>query len=207
MGPIEICRQRLESRHREYKLWKKRHRWFGNGRLAAAGLSLLGLWWVESTFPSFTWWAVGLLVAAFLASSKVFTWLEHSTRAAGLAMMFYSTPVMGEKRKIDTNQPEALALPEEHPYARDLDLGENGGLIDSLDLTATRDGLMILANMLAKPASRAVIMERQAAVKELKSQLDLREKLFVEGSRKLAYIRTDLLKAWAEMEYGMIELV
>ena len=200
MGPIEICRQRLESRHREYKLWKMRHRWFGNGRLAAAGLSLLGLWWVETTFPSFTWWAVGLLVAAFLASSKVFTWLEDSTRAAGLAMMFYSTPVMGEKRKIDSHQPEVLALPEEHPYARDLDLGENGGLIDFLDLTATRDGLMILANMLAKPASRDVIMERQAAVKELKSQLDLREKLFVEGSRKLAYIRTDLLKAWAEME-------
>ena len=200
MGPIEICRQRLESRHREYRLWKKRHRWFGNARLVAAGLSLLGLWWVESTFPAFTWWAVGLLVAAFLASSKVFAHIEHSTRAAGLAMMFYSTPVMGEKRKIDSDRPDALNLPDQHPYARDLDLAEGGGLIEFLDLTATRDGLLILANMLARPAPRAVISERQAAVKELKSQLDLREKLFVEGSRKLAYIRTDLLKTWAEMK-------
>ena len=200
MGPVEICKQRLESRHSEYRHWKQRHRWFGNVRLAAAGLCLLGLWWVESTFPSLTWWAVGLLVVAFLASSKVFSRLEDLRRSAGIAMMFYATPVMGEKRKTASSQSDALTLPEEHPYARDVDLAEDGGLIDFLNLGSTQDGLLILSNMLAKPASREEIIERQAAVKELKSQLDLRERLFVEGSKKLPYIRTDLLKAWAEKQ-------
>ena len=200
MGPVEICRERLESRNREYKLWKKRHRWLGNARLVAAGLSLLGLWWIESTLPSLTWWTVGLLAAAFLASSKVFARIEDSRRSAGLAMILYATPVTGESRKIDASKSNDLTLPEQHPYARDVDLTEDGGLIDFLNLASTRDGLLILANMLAKPASRAVIIERQAAVKELKAQLDLREKLFVEGAKKLPYIRTDLLRTWAEME-------
>ena len=200
MGPVEICRERLESRNREYKLWKKRHRWLGNARLVAAGLSLLGLWWIESTLPSLTWWAVGLLAAAFLASSKVFARIEDSRRSAGLAMILYATPVTGESRKIDASKSNDLTLPEQHPYARDVDLTEDGGLIDFLNLASTRDGLLILANMLAKPASRSVIIERQAAVKELKAQLDLREKLFVEGAKKLPYIRTDLLRTWAEME-------
>ena len=147
MGPVEICKQRLESRHSEYRLWKKRHRQFGNARLVAAGLSLLGLWWVESTFPSFTWWAVGLLAVAFLASSKVFSRLEDLRRSAGIAMMFYATPVIGEKRKSASSQSDALTLPEEHPYARDVDLAEDGGLIDFLNLGSTQDGLLILANM------------------------------------------------------------
>jgi len=154
MGPVEICKQRLESRHSEYRLWKKRHRQCGNARLAAAGLSLLGLWWVESTFPSFTWWAVGLLAGGFLASSKVFARLEDLRRSAGIAMMFYATPVIGEKRKTASSQSDALTLPEEHPYARDVDLAEDGGLIDFLNLGSTQDGLLIHANMLAKPASR-----------------------------------------------------
>jgi hypothetical protein len=190
----------MESRNLEYKLWKKRHRWLGNARLVAAGLSLLGLWWIESTIPSFTWWAVGLLVAAFLASSKIFSRIEDSRRSAGLAMILYATPVTGESRKVASSKSDDLALPEQHPYARDVDLTEEGGLLDFLDLTSTRDGLLILANMLAKPASREAIIERQAAVKELKAQLDLREKLFVEGAKKLPYIRTDILKTWAEME-------
>ena len=200
MGPVEICAERLKSRVREYDLWQKRHRWLGNARLAAGGLSLLGLWWVENALPSLTWWAAGLLAAAFLASSKIFSWIEDAQHSAGLGMLLYSTPVLGKKRKGRTGQYKFLDLPEEHPYARDVDLAEEGGLIDSLNLASTRDGLLALTNMLTRPASREVIVERQAAVKELKPELDLREEIFVVGSKKLPFTRTDLIKSWAEAD-------
>ncbi len=65
--------------------------------------------------------------------------------------------------------------PENHPYASDLDLFGRGSLFELLCTARSGIGRAMLANWLLNPADFGEAAERQAAVAELRVQLDLQE--------------------------------
>jgi hypothetical protein len=65
--------------------------------------------------------------------------------------------------------------PQSHPYASDLDLFGPGSLFELLCTARTSIGRAMLANWLLNPAEFGEAAERQAAVAELRAQLDLQE--------------------------------
>jgi hypothetical protein len=68
-------------------------------------------------------------------------------------------------------------LPQDHPYAADLDLSGEGSLLQRIDTTHTARGERTLVTWLAEPADRNVIMARQEAIDELDRQFELRQEL------------------------------
>ncbi len=66
-------------------------------------------------------------------------------------------------------------LPENHPYASDLDLFGTGSLYELLCTARTGVGRATLAKWLLNPAGFDEVKARQAAVAELRDQLGLRE--------------------------------
>lgn len=87
--------------------------------------------------------------------------------------------------------------PAEHPYAGDLDLFGLGSVFELLCVARTGVGQRRLADWLLAPAAPAVILERQAAVKDLRPRLDLRETLaLVEADAGGVLDRTHVLE-WA----------
>jgi len=68
-----------------------------------------------------------------------------------------------------------------HAYAGDLNLFGHASLFQMLDTTATSTGQQTLRRWLLAGAAPPVVRERQAAVMELASQLDLRQELQVRG--------------------------
>lgn len=197
MGPSEICSRRLAARQTERQRLERLHRLLGNARLAGVAVGLVGVWWVETSAPAYTWIAVLALAAAFLRTSQVFSRTEASMLDAALAATFYSTPVTGQPRRTSKEaKAAALGTLEDHPFALDVDVLRPNGLFDLLNTCATREGMRRLAGFLTEPAMTEAIWERQAAVRELKPQLDLRERLFVEGSRRTSHIRTDQMQDW-----------
>ena len=85
-----------------------------------------------------------------------------------------------------------------HPYAADLDLFGRGSLFELLSIARTRIGEEQLAGWLKAPATAGVIRERQAAVTELSSRLDLREEVALAGAEVRAGVEGDALMTWAE---------
>jgi len=65
--------------------------------------------------------------------------------------------------------------PEDHTYANDLDLFGSGSMFEFLCTARTGVGRSTLATWLLEPAPCVVVAERQAAVAELRNQLDFRE--------------------------------
>jgi hypothetical protein len=65
--------------------------------------------------------------------------------------------------------------PDNHAYASDLDLFGTGSLFELLCTARTGIGRAVLANWLLNPAECGEVAERQAAIAELRDQLDLRE--------------------------------
>lgn len=88
--------------------------------------------------------------------------------------------------------------PEQHPYAKDLDVFGPRSLFQLLSTAETQAGQAALASWLLTGASAKVVAERQAAVRELSARPDLREDLAVLAKAARAKLAPDALFSWGE---------
>jgi hypothetical protein len=86
---------------------------------------------------------------------------------------------------------------ESHLYAADLDVFGRGSLFELLATTRTQAGEETLAAWLLAPAAPEVIRPRQAAVRELATRLDLRERVAVMGDQVRVGVHASLLRSWS----------
>jgi len=90
--------------------------------------------------------------------------------------------------------------PEEHLYARDLDLFGEGSVFELLCRARTGIGRQMLASWLLAPADPETVCGRQEAVTELRGRTILREDLAVLGEEVAQTARPARLVRWAEYE-------
>ena len=79
--------------------------------------------------------------------------------------------------------------PDDHLYASDLDLFGVGSMFELLCTARTGIGAAMLANWLLHPAETHEVMERHAAVIELRPMLDLREEWASLGGGRVSILR------------------
>jgi hypothetical protein len=105
-----------------------------------------------------------------------------------------------EDRWAGGGEPGTHYLHETHPCALDLDLFGSGGLFELLCTARTAAGEDTLAAWLLSPATVEEVRERQAAVAELRSRLDLREDFALLASDRPGAVDLAPLAEWAEQE-------
>lgn len=89
---------------------------------------------------------------------------------------------------------------DHHPYAGDFDLFGRGSLFELISIAVTRAGRTRLAAWLKEPSmSASEIAERQAAVVELRGNVDLREDLAVAAQEVTREVESAKLDEWAAM--------
>jgi hypothetical protein len=84
----------------------------------------------------------------------------------------------------------------DHFYAADLDLFGNGSLFQLLCSARTQAGRETLANWMKKPASKEEVIERHAAIAELRERHDMREALATAGSLEFSNCRPETFRIW-----------
>ncbi len=169
--------------------------------LAAGGLGLFG--GLRSSVPLGV--GAGVAFAAFLAAVVAHAVLI--TRKAEIELRI-ALVKRGLARIADTyegfpERGEKLA-PEQHPYAKDLDLFGQRSLFQLLVTAETAAGQRALATWLLAGATAKTVAERQAAVRELAARSDLREDLAVLAREARAKMPPDVLFAWGEAK-GVFE--
>jgi hypothetical protein len=101
-------------------------------------------------------------------------------------------------RRWDDLPPSAVTGPgPDHLFAADLDLFGRASLFELLNTAVTEAGESALASWIGAPAAREQVVERQAAVGELRAKLDLREEVSVLAAEG-EVSRTSALTAWAD---------
>ena len=91
-----------------------------------------------------------------------------------------------ERRWDDLSAPAdvgGLVDPLEHPYASDLDVVGHASLLRLISGVATAPGRTRLSRWLLEPDGEGTIVERQKAVEELSTRLDLRDAVAVSAPR------------------------
>jgi hypothetical protein len=195
--------RRLKDRQATAAHLQRKHLWLGNARIALFIAILVQCWITGKTgFPSVYW--LLLPVAAFIALVIAHRRVVSGLASARRAVAVYSRGLARiEDRWAGSGENGNEFKDPLHMYAEDLDILGDGSLFQLLSTARTNMGKQCLARWLLTHAALPEIRERQAAVAELKSRLDLREDLAVVGESERIAAKPEPLVAWASDESGL----
>jgi hypothetical protein len=195
-SPAEAYRTRLTDRRATVTALARRHDHLASGRLVVATLAAVVGWGAFWMGLWSGWWltvpALAFLVLA-IVHDQVLTSLDRARRAVdvydrGLARI--------EDRWAGDGPTGADYLPQDHPYASDLDLFGQGSLFQLLSGARLHAGERTLATWLLGPADPATIVGRHAAIDDLRDRMDVRERLALAGDSVSTWLDTAALVAW-----------
>lgn len=198
MKAVEEYARRLKDRKFRQAQRELLHIRAGNVRLVLA-LIFLGMAWESFKEAAFSPWWLLLPVIGFLATAAYHSRILRERDLAQRAVAFYQSGTARiEDRWPGTGRTGERFSDPHHVYAADLDLFGRGSLFELLSTARTRMGEETLAKWLLSPSSVNGILERHAAVVELRDQLDLREDLAVLGADAGVGVVPEALLPWAE---------
>jgi len=187
-----------EERRADIARCDERHRLLGYCQLACVAAAAGIVWVALSTDALSIAWVmapVAVFTTLLVIHDRVLGVLKRLRRAEGhftraLARMDGEWAGHGEsgERYVDPA----------HPYAQDLDLFGKGSLFELLCTARTHIGEDTLARWLLHPAAPQKIGQRQEAVNELRSRLDLREDLAIVAEEARTGIDPVSLASWGE---------
>ena len=190
--------RRLQAQAQVTAALDRRHVALGNVQLAVAVAGVAAAWMALGRHWFAPWWLVAP-VAAFATLAFVHERaIRRRKRAARLAAFYEKGLARLEDRWDGQGSGGERFDDPAHPYAEDLDLFGKGSLFELLSTARLRAGEETLARWLLEPAGPAEVLERHAAVVELRPRLDLREQIAMLGEDLRSGIDPGLLARWAE---------
>jgi len=160
-----------------------------------AGVALGALVWLAESITGH--WLIVPIVAFMALAVYHERVIQRRDRAKAITAFYDRAMARLDGRWPGTGNKGDHLVPADHLYADDLDLFGHGSLFELLCTTRTRSGEETLAKWLCRPANAEEIAARQEAVTELRSNLDLRERLALVGGEVRAGVFPDDLVAWA----------
>jgi hypothetical protein len=203
-GPLQEYQRRLLTHEERASKLTKLHLILGWLRLATVVL-LLGVAWLTIFLEEGPRWAVFVPIVLFVAlgvwQGRVSRQLSTARRAAeiyrrGIARIEDRWIGM-EVRETSGLSADVLARLAASLYAGDLDVVGRGGMFELLCRARTRMGEETLLTWLLEPADVTEVLRRQAAVEELRSRVDLRERMGVAGETATVGVQAEALREWA----------
>ncbi|HEV2990018.1 MAG TPA: mismatch repair protein [Candidatus Angelobacter sp.] len=192
--------KRLSNRESAARRLHQKHIWLGNVRVALFVVIAI-LWWMAGTRGRsyFFWLAAAILI--FIGLVFVHRRIVRAMQAARRAVALYQRGLARIEDRWsgsgDTGEGFRVA---DHVYAEDLDILGNDSLFQLLCCARTQMGEATLAQWLLAPAGLPIILQRQAAIQELKDKLDFREYLVVAGETDKIKADARKLIAWASRD-------
>jgi MutS-like protein len=197
MDPSAEYTKRLEDRRRWLVESQRKTRFVATLRLSAGLLSFLFVYLVLA-LHQFSGWFILLPVATYIGlvifSMSVYPKEQRALRA----VRFYEiglARIQGEW--VGNGNPGISFADSSSLYVNDLDIFGVGSVFELLCTARTQAGQETLARWLSAPASSVEIRRRQAAVEELRNNVDLREDLAILGREMRATVQPEIISNWA----------
>jgi hypothetical protein len=172
----------------------------GTARLVTGIVGVAVVWLAIGQKLISPWWLIPpalLFLTLVLWHQFVFARLSNARRA----VQFYECGIarLEDRWQGNGENGERFRTPD-HVYADDLDVLGRGSLYELLCTVRTPMAEQMLAEWVLKPAGIEDVEQRQRAVAELRSRLELREDLFLAGDLARRDVRPAALMAWGKSE-------
>lgn len=201
--PRETYSALLAERRQIFGAAVKRHEQFGYLRLALfAALAYVA--WKTLYLAVWSAWYLLLPIGAFIVAALIHNRVLQRRDEAARSVRYFERGLDRLDRKWPGVGSDGSAwLPDGHLYASDLDLFGRGNLFQWMNHARTRMGEKTLADWLLHPAAVQEIREREEAVRELVSDVALRERMYMVSEAVAASVHPEPLRRWAEAEPEM----
>ena len=198
---------RLHARQKSFDQLRRKDDHVVSFRTAVACFGILAIWVVLSW--GMPWQILLVPAALFLGALFYHETVKRKQRTAQLAIDHYQRCLQrldGEWSGIGPDGAEFLD--PLHPYAGDLDIFGVGSLFQLLNSPITPSGAKRLAAWLTPASGESLpdsetVAERQNAIRTLREQLDLRERLAVIGPTKQSQSDARELQSWLSNPGGL----
>jgi hypothetical protein len=178
-----IYRERLSRRQQSLKELLRQVRMARYAR-GGAGLFVAAILWLGLVLHVVPVWLALVPAAAVFVFDRKYEQFYAEMNRSNRSIDFYEHAIARiEDRWMGKGIIDSRFADSSHLYANDLDIFGKGSLFDLLCTARTRCGQETLARWFCEPASRGEILQRQAAVEELRNNIDLREDLAVSGAK------------------------
>ena len=189
---------RFEALRESQSQLDSRHQLLGRINVAIALVGLVVLAWALGSRSVSVLWVL-VPAAALAISASALARVLRSRSKGERAIAFYERALARlDNRWVGAGESGEHFLDPSHPYARDLDLFGKGSLFELLCTARTGVGENALAQWLLSPAPVDEVRDRQAAITDLRTRLDIREDLSVLGEDVRSKVHPDVLADWAE---------
>ena len=196
--PAAEYSQRQQARERRVAQLNQRHIRLGYLRLLTIGFGLILLWWFfTGSGVSVLWLPLPVLLFLSLIIYHA-SLLRQRAQADRAAEVYRRGLARVEDRWIGTGPQGERFAATPHLYATDLDLFGHASLFQLLSTARTRMGEDTLARWLLAPAPVTDLLQRHAAIADLRDRLDLREDMAILGADLNPGVHPEALTAWAE---------
>ena len=196
LDPREEYQRRLESRQAEQERNRARHRQLGNARLAS-GVLLVVIAAISLGAERISAWWLLVPVIALAVLMVMHDRVDRDLRRAVRAVAYYARALGRlEDRWIGSGSQGERFRDPRHVFSDDLDLFGRGSLFELLSIARSGRGERVLANWLLAPGERQEVAARQESVKELRSQVALREEIALMGEELRAAVDDAKLGQW-----------
>jgi hypothetical protein len=194
---------RLAQRRARAAQLQLRHLWLGNARIAVF-IGIIAFWLIAGRKGSPSPFVLYTPILLFLALVFVHRKIVHASTTVKRAVAFYERGIARIEDRWTGNGETGDEFKDPlHLYAEDLDILGAGSLFQLLSTTRTKMGSQCLARWLLTHASIEEIQDRQLAVAELRSKLNLREELAIIGESARISADPDMLARWSREESGL----
>jgi MutS domain V/MutS domain III len=191
MTPRELYNQRLQERQTAAADLRRRERLLSTARLVSIALAIAVVFWSVAAA------VVPVIVFIVLVIVHERTFRERQRAESRAA--FYERGLERVEERFSGEDGEDFEE-EHHPYAGDFDLFGRRSLFALISLASTRAGRAQLASWLKTPSREiAEIRSRQAAVEELRGNVELREDQSVVANLVAKEVEGARLEEWGEM--------
>ncbi len=187
---------RVEARRAELRFLDERDRRLSLARAVVAAAALIAL--IITASRPIAVVGLGLAAIVFIALVIVHEKLARRLSRARRRVAFYEAALARTRGEwLGKGEAGTEFLDPAHPNAIDLDLFGRGSLFELLCAARTHAGQERLATWLRHGSSIAELRERQRAVAEIATRLDLREDLAVLGAEARRAVDSRPLLQWA----------
>ena len=200
MDPHAEYTRRLAARRHVCAAEERLFHRIGTARLVTGIVGVAVVWLAIGQKLISPWWLIPpalLFLTLVLWHQFVFARLSNARRA----VQFYECGIarLEDRWQGNGENGERFRTPD-HVYADDLDVLGRGSLYELLCTVRTPMAEQMLAEWVLKPAGIEDVEQRQRAVAELRSRLELREDLFLAGDLARRDVRPAALMAWGKSE-------
>jgi MutS domain V len=196
MDPLAEYSARRDYFQTEEKVLQRQFVVIGNWRLVIGLLAAVLAWFVFARRAAPVW----VLLVPFVAFVVLVVRHQRIIRArtlASRAVAFYQRGIARMKDDwIGRGITGDRFRDPTHVYSEDLDLFGKGGVFELVALTRTAAGEDMLAHWLLGAAETGVVLLRQAAVAELRSNLRLREDIALLAEDVRSDVNVESLSQW-----------